>query len=100
MNTERLFRNGSDDQVILCCDCGDPTHGGLLLRRDSVGDPPVFVLGLWFLPSLRLGERLRHAFAVLLGRAVSTDLIVRREVMLEAVLWLVAEGEHGLGTGH
>jgi hypothetical protein len=99
MSTSRLFRNGSDDQMILGCDCGDPTHGGLLLRRDPVGDPTVYIVGLWFLPPLRVGERLRQAWEVLLGRPVSTDQLVQREVLVEAVRWLVAEDERGLDTG-
>lgn len=90
MNTSKLFQNLRGDHVIIGCACGAGCECGQLhLRPDAVADEPQLLASVWFVPSRCLRARVGQAWDLLLGRAISTDLLWDRATARDAAHWLL-----------
>lgn len=88
MNSSKFLSTSDRQRVHLICDCGDATHGGIQLRRDTLDDVPQVVISLWFIPASGFCMRLKQAWELLLGRAVGTDVLVNGASAEETANWL------------
>lgn len=90
MNNSKLLRNQSGDHVIVGCACGAGCAcGQLQLRRDAAADKPLHLVHLWFRPAMRMRDRVWQAFDVLLGRAISMDVMWDANTCQDLAGWLL-----------
>jgi len=91
MSASKLLKNQHGDHVIIGCACGAGCAcGQLQLRVDAVADESLLLVHLWFQPARRLGQRVQLAFDVLLGRAISTDLLWDEATSCDVAGWLLS----------
>lgn len=89
----KVYQTGEKDHAIVLCGCASGwDHGGMEFRRsDDETDEYHAYVEMHRIPSYSFWDRLREAWSILLGRAVSVCCYWNRPTCLELAEWLIQE---------